>query len=360
MHLGRVLLGGALALGGVVVVAQGQEEPEEPQGPMSFQDVVSQHRNLTRFQSTLEAFPDLAFMLSAVSGLTVLAPSDEAFDKLAVSSLGPIFEANDTAAIRNVLAYHVLNGTYAKNAFNSTFQFPGTLLIDEALEKVSQGQKVAVVQQSGGEVVLVSGLGSRSSVRRAVSSTIRLLPSLKACLHHYPQDLSYTNGILHIIDSFLVPPEPFMNTSIRFNATAAAGAVTKAELEEYVDTTPDLTVFAPNNAAFERIGSGLANMTVEELGRLLSYHVVNGTVAYTSTLRNGTVLRSVQGNSLTISVGGNALYVNSAQILQQDLLLSNGVLHIIEKYVHFTRFIGLDHASRNTTPCLFTPSHHPS
>ena len=74
-------------------------------------------------------------------------------------------------------------------------------------------------------------------------------------------------------------------------------------------------------------------MSVDELSHMMRYHVVNSTVAYSSSpsLQNGTVLRSVQGGNLTIRSAGNSLYVNSAQLLQQDLLLSNGVLHIIDK-----------------------------
>ena len=131
----------------------------------------------------------------------------------------------------------------------------------------------------------------------------------------------------------MVPPQPLSNTSVAFNATAMAGAVTKAKLDQAFDTTRDLTIFAPNNAAFQRIGSGLVNMSVDELSHMMRYHVVNSTVAYSSSssLQNGTVLRSVQGGNLTIRSAGNSLYVNSAQLLQQDLLLSNGVLHIIDK-----------------------------
>lgn len=147
--------------------------------------------------------------------------------------------------------------------------------------------------------------------------------------------MNYSTGLIQIIDSFLVPPQNFLNTSFQFNATAAAGAMVKAEIfEEVIEgEISDVTIFAPSNAAFERIGSGLENMTVEELGRVMGYHVVNGTVAYTTSaaMQNNSVLRSMQGSPLTVTTGGNALYVNSAQILQSDLLLSNGVLHIIEK-----------------------------
>jgi uncharacterized surface protein with fasciclin (FAS1) repeats len=166
--------------------------------------------------------------------------------------------------------------------------------------------------------------------------------------------MRYSSSILHIIDSFLVPPQPFGNTSLQFNATAAAGAVRKARLDAFLDReAANVTLFVPNNDAFQRIGGGvgggggggagggngsssggnggLADMSVEELARVLRYHVVNGTVAYSPALRNQTVLRTAQGGNVTITVAGNSVFVNSAQLLQQDILLANGVLHIIDK-----------------------------
>lgn len=136
-----------------------------------------------------------------------------------------------------------------------------------------------------------------------------------------------------MIDTFLIPPQSFINSAVQFNATAAGGAMTKAQLNDELDNTRDVTVFAPSNAAFQKIGSSLANMTVEELGQVMRYHIVNGTVWHSSSLTNNTQLQTAQGNKLTVRTAGNSVYVNSAQVIQQDLLLSNGILHVIDKYV---------------------------
>ncbi|KAI9882935.1 MAG: hypothetical protein M1823_005321 [Watsoniomyces obsoletus] len=297
------ILYGAIALA-LSSISQAQEEAE------TFQDLIEDNKNLTRFRETLETYTELYEALSIVPGLTVLAPSNEAFEKLENSPLGQMFSANDTAAIRNVLDYHVLNGTFPKDSFNGSLQFPLTYMMDFATQKITPGQKVAGVQQAGGELVFISGLGSRCSVTE--------------------EDLKYNTGILHVIDNFLIPPQPFTNTSLQFNVTAMAGGVIKSKLGNYFDNTRDVTIFAPNNAAFQRIGSVISTMNLEELGRIMKYHIINGTVAYSNTMPNNTILRSAQGGNLTIIVDGNSLFVNSAKILQQDLLLSNGVLHIID------------------------------
>lgn len=41
---------------------------------------------------------------------------------------------------------------------------------------------------------------------------------------------------------------------------------------EVVDETKDLTVFAPSNGAFEKLGPAAANLTVDQLTEILGYH----------------------------------------------------------------------------------------
>jgi uncharacterized surface protein with fasciclin (FAS1) repeats len=98
-----------------------------------------------------------------------------------------------------------------------------------------------------------------------------------------------------------------------------------------VNNTPNLTIFAPTNAALQGIGSGLANLTTEQLTDVLTYHVVNNTLGYSSTLTNGTVLTALDGKKLTITFGqGGRVFVNSARVVTSDVLIANGVVHVID------------------------------
>ncbi len=172
----NIVYGAAAALA-LASIARAQEEE-----PKTFRDLIGDNKNLTRFRETLETYTELYEALSIVPGLTVLAPSNEAFDKLENSPLGEVFSANDTAAIRNVLNYHVLNGTYPKDTFNGSMSFPLTYFMDFATQKITPGQKVAAVQQAGGELVFISGLGSRCSVTEEVIETF--LPSFPTAIFH--------------------------------------------------------------------------------------------------------------------------------------------------------------------------------
>ena len=140
-----------------------------------------------------------------------------------------------------------------------------------------------------------------------------------------------------MIDTFLVPPADFITTAPQFNLTAAGGAVANASLSEYFNTATDLTIFVPNNDAFQRLGTAFEDMPLSELTALLNYHVVNGTnfVGYSPNLPNATVLQTRQGGDLTITFDSNSLFVNSARVLQGDILISNGIMHVIDNVLDY-------------------------
>lgn len=107
-----------------------------------------------------------------------------------------------------------------------------------------------------------------------------------------------STGYVHIIDSVLTLPLPVSSTALAANLTALAGALTAANLTEAVDSVQNITVFAPSNAAFEEIASVLATVDTATLTSVLQYHVVAGTVGYSSSLENGTQLDALSGQQL--------------------------------------------------------------
>ena len=59
--------------------------------------------------------------------------------------------------------------------------------------------------------------------------------------------------------------------------------------------------------------------------------VVNGTVGYSSTLKNGTSLTTLSGGKLTITIDNGNVFVNDAKVITPDVLVANGVVHVIDK-----------------------------
>ena len=58
---------------------------------------------------------------------------------------------------------------------------------------------------------------------------------------------------------------------------------------------------------------------------------MNGTVGYSSDLMNGTTLTAMNGGSLKVTVENGNYFVNSAKVLTPDVLVANGVVHVIDK-----------------------------
>jgi uncharacterized surface protein with fasciclin (FAS1) repeats len=150
------------------------------------------------------------------------------------------------------------------------------------------------------------------------------------------QDIEFDNGIIHIIDKLLLIPLSLSATLIAGNFTALAGAATSANLVEPLEALSDVTIFCPNNDAFQKLAASgaaaAANVTDEQLAEILQYHVVQGApVGYSTTLSNGTKLPTLAGEELTITIDEEgAVLANDARVINSDILIANGVLHVID------------------------------
>lgn len=67
---------------------------------------------------------------------------------------------------------------------------------------------------------------------------------------------------------------------------------------------------------------------------ILEYHVINGTVGYSSLLTRGLANESfptLAGGRLMVRVEDGKVFVNSAQVVITDIIVANGVMHVIDK-----------------------------
>lgn len=275
--------------------------------------LLSSQQNLTTYYSLIQKYPAILLKLPSYSGVTILAPSNDAFSKIPYTVLNDAFANNNADTITNVLEYHILQGTrVAAQLVPGTPIFIPTLLTSPNWTTVAGGQRVENVKQAGDVVVFVSGSGSRSTV--------------------VTPDLMFTGGVVQVIDSLLIPPTDYIQTTTAFNLTSFQGA-TFASKENGTFTAPNVTMFAPSNEAFEALGPAITKMSVEELAKVMDYHLVPNLV-FSTALGNGTTLATKQGGKLTIRHSGNNVYVNGAQLLTTDVLLSNGVLHVIDNVLN--------------------------
>merc|ERR1712230_162870 len=97
----------------------------------------------------------------------------------------------------------------------------------------------------------------------------------------------------------------------------------------------NITLLAPSNMAFETAlnsstGAAFTANNTDVISALFSYHVLNGTVGYSSMLTNGSTLTTMDGIPVTITIQDSEIFVNSARVVTQDVLVANGVMHVID------------------------------
>jgi len=266
---------------------------------------------LSQLASVLGLVPGVVTALSSAQNITILAPSNSAFGQVPNATLQTL--TSNPGMLTALLQYHVLTGAIPASAITNTSTFVPTLLTNATYTNVTGGQRVKAIK-NGDSVNFFSGLLDNSTVTTA--------------------NVNFTGGVIHIINKVLTLPQSPSDTAIAAGLSSLAGALTSANLVNTVNGLKDVTIFAPANSAFQAIGSGLGNLSTTDLTNILTYHVVQGAVGYSSGLTNGTVLPTVNGANLTVTINGGNVFVNGAKVVTPDVLVSNGVVHVLDQVLN--------------------------
>ena len=109
-------------------------------------------------------------------------------------------------------------------------------------------------------------------------------------------------------------------------------AVTAAGLVETLSGPGPFTVFAPTNAAFAKIPEDQLTAILADTAQLtaiLTYHVLPAAVA-SADLQPSQQVETVQGDTVDIQVADGKATINGCNIVQTDIVASNGVIHVID------------------------------
>ncbi|RMY64189.1 hypothetical protein D0863_09999 [Hortaea werneckii] len=272
--------------------------------------LLSSTDSLSSLNDLVGNYPDFAATLASWENVTILAPSNDALETLMNSDAGSMLD-NDQF-VQSLLRYHVLQSTVYASDITQTPVFAPTYLNSTMYSNVTGGQ-VVEARLEDDEVQFVSGLKQVSTVAQP--------------------NVNYTNGVVHIIDDVLMIPGNLSSTAQNANLTAFLGAAQNASVASTLSGAEDLTIFAPNNAAFQDIGTLTGNLTMEQLANILSYHVIEGTVAYSSDLSN-TSLTTLQGDDVEITIADGAVMVNNATVVNANILFAGGVIHVIDQVLN--------------------------
>ena len=122
--------------------------------------------------------------------------------------------------------------------------------------------------------------------------------------------------------------------------TTLAAALTAAGLVETLKGPGPFTVFAPTDAAFEKLPDGTVDTLLKDpkgdLTDILTYHVVAGEVMAADVVKlDGQKVKTVQGAELTVDVAGDKVALvdaagNRVNVVTTDVDASNGVIHVID------------------------------
>ena len=96
----------------------------------------------------------------------------------------------------------------------------------------------------------------------------------------------------------------------------------------------DITCFAPNTQdALNAMNAAAKGMTEQQRASVFGYHLVP-TLTFSSDMKDGMKLKTLQGSELTVTILDGQTYINSAKLLTTNYLIGNGVIHTIDKYVN--------------------------
>ena len=125
------------------------------------------------------------------------------------------------------------------------------------------------------------------------------------------------------------------------NTAMAAGqfktlttAINAAGLTATLEGSGPFTVFAPTDAAFAALPPGTVENLLKpenkaQLVAVLTYHVVPGAVT-SAEVGKLTEAKTVNGSTVELRTTGASVMVNNAHVVSNDIVASNGVIHVID------------------------------
>ncbi|MBN00574.1 MAG: hypothetical protein CMJ77_15775 [Planctomycetaceae bacterium] len=269
--------------------------------PGSITEIVVDNDNFSTLEAAVVA-AGLAETLDSEGDFTVFAPTNAAFDLIDPAVLDQLL-ADPTGALQDILLYHVADGEILREDLAERTSVPTKL-----------GPNISVAVDTG-NVVLNGNISVSASPVYAA------------------------NGIIHVIDAVLLPPDA-SETSITdlvannpdFETLFAALEATG--LNETLASEGNFTVFAPTDDAFEKLPRGLVSLLTRFAPRILEsillYHTVDGAIPSSEIVTQDSV-SSLLGRNIDVEVTEGGVILNgNVKVITTDIQASNGVIHVID------------------------------
>lgn len=178
-------------------------------------------------------------------------------------------------------------------------------------------------------------------------------------------DVDCTNGVVHVIDTVILPKAAQAELSAKAAAWASKKLSAKKQVNpkdlpnivEIAASDPNLstlvaavkaaglvntlsgpgpfTVFAPTNDAFAFLPNGVLQFllnpaNLKSLQQVITYHAL-GEAVFSKDLKDGEVVATLEGDNLGVHIDERRrVFIDYALVLKADIAASNGVVHIID------------------------------
>ncbi len=260
---------------------------------------------------------NLVSTFTGTTNYTVFAPTNQAFvNLLATNNAWNRVSDIDATTLTNVLLYHVTAGKVMASALNDNTYI--TTLNTQG--SINSEATVIEVDITGG-----AKLNNSSNIDAV--------------------DIEATNGVIHIIDAVLLPRNIVELAVIdeRFTTLVAALSIFGDTITGALSGNGPFTVFAPTNAAFQRLldsnpaWTSLSDIPRTTLDAVLKYHVVSGANAQADEISQDQVLTTLNTGTLTVDLTNGAQLKTSSttqgnvNIIVTNVQGTNGVIHAVEE-----------------------------
>ncbi|KAI8821274.1 FAS1 domain-containing protein [Fimicolochytrium jonesii] len=257
---------------------------------------------------------------------TVFAPTDAAFATLTknfpdlVASLG-----NNTDALGDAINYHIVPNTVFLPSENTNV----TKLFVRTADAKNNAIQVNLAKAVTLQFDAAAGQGNATVIDSIRSS----------------------NGVIHVVNAVLTQPRPAVDVAKAAGLSQlVAAASTNNDLVSALNNLKENTVFAPTDAAFKAVNEFATqnniNITGNLLTNILKFHVVKGVYFSTDIVKfqtasvatlldnqNVTVTTSQEDGKPVVNVigaGQATLKLSAAKVVKPDVLVSGGVVHVID------------------------------
>ncbi|GAB4144207.1 MAG: hypothetical protein OHK0017_02500 [Patescibacteria group bacterium] len=285
---------------------------------------ITQAPNLTTVVKAVQT-AGLVDALKSDGPLTVFGPNNAAFEALPAGTVETLLKPENKQMLTDILTYHVVSGKITSDQ-----------LTDGKILKTLNGQELKVVKKDG-----------KTYIQGAMANNLAEIETA---------DVYQKNGVAHVIKSVLLPDSNIKtvggelmyaskniveNVSKAPNLTTVVSLVKAADLVTALSGNGPLTVFGPDNDAFNTLEKNAPGTTKTltdpankaTLAYILQYHVISGKIT-SDQLTDGKVLTTLNGEKLTVSNKNGVIKLmgakSTATIKTADVLQSNGVAHVID------------------------------